>query len=238
MIITVNDLIQDVLQETNVVGDGAKANGNQVKRALWDFNKALSELNNNEYLLYNVHQYDVSGKVIKIGPSEDYDIFVAEAPMTLRSVSRKIGERYVPLTIVTKEALDTSTYYGAHPTAYAIDTEYDSERDCMVTIVRLNGNNIQGIRITFLGEIPEYKINDSINLPRTYIDLIEDALAVRTCRRYKLECLPMYKDSLDKKCEDIERINNSNRPITLEGAIAGSFTDDYYDGISGFNWSV
>lgn len=233
----INELINNCLTKVNIVGNGQSADGNTAKSALLDLNDAITELNMNDYLCFNYKSYDVipNGSIVRIGDNEDYECLLDEAPLTVTTVSRKVGNRWIPLTKVNKATLDRAKIDGALPTCYAYETEYDTENDCMVSKILLNSSNNNPVRVTLLRAMPQYKINDTINLPQPYINLIESALCVKTCERYKLEYVQIYKEELGALQESIERINNNNRPLTLDD-VNGDYMTSYYNGLSGWGW--
>lgn len=234
----INELINNVCQKVNIVGNGQSADGNTAKAALNDLNDVITELNLNEYLAFNYKSYDVHSKdsIIRIGDNEEYECVLEEAPLTVTSVSRKIGNHWQPLTKVSKTTLDRANTHGALPTCYAYETEYDVEKDCLVSKILLNSNNNVTLRVILLRAMPLYKINDTINLPQPYINLIESALCVKTCERYKLEYVQIYKDELNALKESIERINNNNRPIVFDNHCDGDYNTNYYNGMAGYGW--
>lgn len=237
---TINGLIQNVLQKVNVCGNGQSASGDLVAAALSDLNEAIAELNLEEYLSYNVITRDVkSNKTeIKIGITDDCDIILGEVPLYLKSVARKSGNHYLPLTIVNQTVLDETTHTRTtHPLCYTYELETDEEGNVYGKIT-LNGDCSQGIRVTWLGELPKYQINDEINLPVAYINLIDSALCVKTCQRYKLEFIQMYSDEFENLKSNIQRINNSNRPLVIDHHINYDYRDNYYDGFAGTGWSM
>lgn len=234
----INELINNVCQKVNIIGNGQSADGNTAKAALNDLNDVITELNLNEYLAFNYKSYDVSSNnaTIRIGDNEEYECVLEEAPLTVTSVSRKVGNHWQPLTKVSKTTLDRANTTDALPTCYAYETEYDIANDCLVSKILLNSSNKAPLRVLLLRAMPLYKINDTINLPQPYINLIESALCVKTCERYKLEYVQIYKDELNALKESIERINNSNRPITLDVGTSYGIDTNYYNGVNGTGW--
>ena len=234
----INELLNNVCQKVNIVGNGQSADGNTAKSALIDLNDAITDLNLNDYLGFNYKTFDVipHENTVRIGDNEDYECVLEEAPLTVTSVSRKVGNRWVPLIKVSKTTLDRVTSNNALSTCYAYETEYDTENDCLVSKILLNSGNHAALRVTLLRAMPQYKINDTINLPQPYINLIESALCVKTCERYKLEYVQIYKDELNALQESIERINNNNRPLTFEHHSEGDYSSSYYDGLNGCGW--
>ena len=234
----VNELLNNCLQRVNVCGNGQSVDGNTAAAALVDLNDAITELNLNEYLNFNYVTFDVAPKsdTITIGPEDSYDCKLEEAPLTVVSVSRKIGNRYLPLYKVDKTTLDRERSNSGVASCYAYETEYDTENDSLVSKILLNTKNPTDLRILLLRAMPQYRINDNITLPQAYVNLIEAALCVKTCDRYKLEYAQIYRDELDALKETIERINNSNRPLTLADALDGDYMQSYYNGLAGRGW--
>ena len=233
----INELINNVCQRVNIVGNGQSADGNTAKCALIDLNDAITDLNLNEYLAFNYVTFDVTPKdgKIRIGDNENYECVLDDAPLTVVSVSRKLGNRWIRLNKVSKTTLDRVMYESALPSCYAYDTEYDSENDTVVSNILLNTNSTNKIRVTILRAMPQYKINDTINLPQPYINLIEAALSVKTCQRYKLEYVQIYKDELEALEQSLERINNNNRPLSLD-EYDTDYRSDYFNGLNGVGW--
>lgn len=212
-----------------------------VSAALSDLNDCISELNTAEYLSFNVHKSIINANKSKveftIGSSEDCDIVTKnEAPLYIKSVARKMGNRWVPLTKLNSVAIDSYFKEAGVPSAYCYETEFDDDLDTVIGLITLNAYNTTGVRVTWLETLPEFKINDEINLPSAYVNLVEAALAVKTAMRYTLPYLPMYSDELEALKESLERINQANRPIVYTAGEGDSYTDNYYNGLCPSSW--
>lgn len=125
--ITVNELIHQAYTRIGVVGEGMTPNGTRAKSALHELNVLIQELNQQEYISDNLKIFDVSkSSKITIGPSIDFDIQVDRAPTHIKSVSRKIGDRYVNLVPSNIEAINAScSKHLATQFTYMVD--WDSE---------------------------------------------------------------------------------------------------------------
>ena len=239
MRITVNELIQNCAQRVNIVGNGQSADGQIVRKAIEDLNTAVDELNLDEYLSFNYKNFDVEAAIvdnepiIRIGDSDGYEIRLDDAPLTIKGVARKVGVQWVPLTVVNRAALDNHRSLGL-PQCYNVDSHFDKSAGCVCTVIALNGSGRIPIRVTLLETMPEYKVNDEINLPKTYISLIMAALCVKTCARYKLEYIQQYRDELDSLKEQISRVNNSNRPLVID---ASGCNDSFFNVFAPEQWA-
>lgn len=95
---SVNDLIQNAYTRTGLVGDGQSVNGIRAKTALLELNDLIRTLNLQEYLADNIKIVEVNAaSKITISKSIYSDIVVDEIPSHIKSVARKVGNRFIPL---------------------------------------------------------------------------------------------------------------------------------------------
>lgn len=104
--ISVNDLIQNAFSRCGLVGDGQAVNGTKAKTGENELKDLISILNTQEYLADNFKIFDVNGKnTITIGDSKEFDIQVKTPPSTIKSIGRKIGDRYIQLIKTNIESI-------------------------------------------------------------------------------------------------------------------------------------
>lgn len=105
--IAINELIQQAFTRTGLVGEGQAANGTKATSALNELNDLIQVLNQQEYISDNLKCFDVRGNsTITIGDSPDFDIQIKSVPSHIKSVARKIGDRFVGLISTGLETIN------------------------------------------------------------------------------------------------------------------------------------
>ena len=123
--ISINELIQQAYTRCGLVGEGQSVNGTKAMSALHELNDLVQMLNQQEYLSDNLRAFDVrTSNVITIGNGPDFDILVSRPPSHIKSVSRKVGDRFVPLVSSNLESVN-SVSKGHLATQFTYNVDYD-----------------------------------------------------------------------------------------------------------------
>ena len=123
--ISINELIQQAYTRCGLVGEGQSVNGTKAMSALHELNDLVQMLNQQEYLSDNLKVFDVrTSKSITVGNGPDFDILVSRPPSHIKSVSRKVGDRFVPLVSSNLESVN-SVSKGHLATQFTYNVDYD-----------------------------------------------------------------------------------------------------------------
>lgn len=123
--ISINELIQQAYTRCGLVGEGQSVNGTKAMSALHELNDLVQMLNQQEYLSDNLRVFDVrTSNAITIGNGPDFDILVSRPPSHIKSVSRKVGDRFVPLVSSNLESVN-SVSKGHLATQFTYNVDYD-----------------------------------------------------------------------------------------------------------------
>lgn len=171
--------------------------------------------------------------------------FVDELPDRVTGVGRWIANRYVQLYPADKIRIDGQPKVGL-ATEYCVETENlridpinAPEYGNTVTYLKIemNARTPAKMRVTYLEQIPDIKIEDTLYISNMYETLLEDGLCAELCLRYKLmDIQDKFENEFDNSIRLIKRTNNANRPMTYDFLEKGSYMDNYYNGFSPVQW--
>lgn len=246
--ISVNEVINNALQKCSLIGDSESADGTIAKIALKDLHDVITDLNENDYLQENQivkEVKNVTNKIVIVSEedaeedSEEEEISeslvkVKVLPSKLISVSRKVGNHYIPLIKTNKELLYATNRLGLGR-CYTTDTVYNEEKDRMEVVIEIDSNLSSTYVVILNAGIPEYEITDYITLSNRYKTLIEDGLCYKLAIRYKLsEYISVFNTEYESSKYLVMRNNNANRPMVYERQ--DGMLDNYYNTIAGEGW--
>lgn len=167
------------------------------------------------------------------------DFNVKQLPDRVVAVARKLGNRYICLYPADKARLDVFTKQSLS-TLYTCNTEtkelniLDVEYHIPTFTIELNSTRSSEYRVTYLQEIPEIDIEDTLYYSSRYESALEDGLCCKLCIRYKLmDVLPIFEQEFEKSVALIKRTNEANRPMTYDFVGGGSYMDSYFNGLGG-----
>lgn len=226
----VNQIIENVATGLGLVGDGQTVQGTMAKNMLRDLNSAIAKLNMQSYILSAQTQKIVncSGKAV-FGPSDDADVHCDIVPALVKVVQRKVGDRFINLT-----AGRLSDIYNASRMGKASIYTVDYKEDAMT--VTFDTEQPDTYSIIYLENFPNFKLNDVLPMGVSEVELLEAALAVETCKRYKLiDYLAMYQNDFNELKRLYRRRNAANRQL-LYGDSNGSYLDSFANGRAGYGW--
>lgn len=236
MAISVNDIINQAFTRCGLVGDGQSVNGNKATSGLHELRDLISILNTQEYIADNIRIFDVSAKdSITIGDSAKYDIQISKVPNTIKSVGRKVGNRYIQLVKSNFEAV-----YGSPKShlsnQYTYNVEFDKEQNTLKGTITFDSSTKSNYKVLFIDDINEIDLSSTLNLQDMYKSLLLSGLAYRLAIRYKLtDWLAVFKEDFEDQKSLIKRVNSNNRPIVWN-QIDGSYMDDFINGHFGGGW--
>lgn len=169
------------------------------------------------------------------------DLIISPLPDRIVTLSRKIGTRYLQLLPGEKQLLDSRTKMGL-PTFYTCETQIEKvnilgmEYNYEVFIIETDSKQFIPYRITYLKNIPQYKLNDKLYFSEKILSVLEDGLCARLCLRYKLlDVKPLFDEEYANGVRLLKRVNNSNRPMTYDEH-NGSYLENFYNGLAPRQW--
>lgn len=170
------------------------------------------------------------------------DLLISPLPDRVTALTRKLGERYVPIYPAEKQVLDSKTKRGL-PSFYTCETQLEkvkaanTEYNFEVFIIETDSIQSLDYRITYLKTIPQYKLNDRLYFSEKVLTVIEDGLCSKLCLRYKLmEIKQFFDEEYNNGLRLLKRINQSNRPMTYSFVEGSSYLDSYYNGFAPAQW--
>jgi len=239
---TVNEIIDSACRDLSMITDEDHADGALLDSCAELLNIAIADLNSDNYIASNVREDVVSAAgSIKFftpiaGEITAANVVPIEPPDNIMGVARHVGIRWMQLQPISVEDV-SSLASGSLPQGYAYNVYADKAPDNstrMVGEIKMNGTAGAQFKVFSAQKLPHYSAGDTIYLSPLYKNLILYALEARMVKRYKLfaykesvaEDLLAAKDAIDKNAA-------VNRPLTNLGQLAGSYMDDYYNGLGG-----
>ena len=244
--IACNELIDEVCQYLNVVGDDESTDDNLSEKALYELNRLIGNLNSEGFIASSQKYVDIpGGKVVYIKklaegeelPANTVDM---EPPEKVEGVSRKIGGRFLPLTpmdlgqmnALNRECLAETWNYGKSFETVEGPGEPGEQR--IVGKLEFSGFAPEGYRMFYTEKLPKFKLSDTIYLSDLYNNLIFSGLKYAMAKRQKLDAetkADAYTDFIEAKT--LIKRNNLPQRMIQSGPLAGSYMDAYADGIAG-----
>lgn len=239
MSISVQQLVQTAFQNCSLIGDGESVDGTAYGTTAHDgalglLNNLLSELNNQGYIASSVESRDVTfGGTYMIERPQDATID------RLLGVSRKIGDRWLPLHSCDKQQMDARTKKSL-PTSWCyekkpvyIDTSADYEVRGFITIDSVRPTQIRYFYNRKLEILPGAS---SIALSDMYFDLLLNGLCVKLCVKYKLtDYLSIFEQQF-KQAKNLIKRSNATQRMIQRGDLGGGYDDSFYNGLGGVGW--
>lgn len=240
--LSVNQLITEACEDLSRVGDGETVPPDLAASCEGLLNRAITSLNSDSYISLTVNTADLvaNGEIVfrklEEGEALPANTIDMDPPDSVTGVSRKIGNRYVPLTPSNPQALDRSITYSL-PTQWFYGVEFEtapSGTQRRVGRVSMNGSTPVDLRVYLNSQLPKYRLGDMIYLSELYHDLILYALEERMVAKYKLYS---YSEQVERDLAGAMRaIDNShaeNRPVVNEGLV-DPFTSPAADLLAGY----
>lgn len=241
-VLNANSLIQEACELTSMVGDGEAAEGTLAASCLALLNRAVSQLNDDNYFSTAMLTVDklCGGKVyfkkLEEGEECPEDVIDMEPPEMVAGVSRQVGIRWIQLYCSNPQDMMSVTSMTLPSTyCYQVISEVAPSGDIrLVGELMLNGHARANLRFFVNRRFPEYKITDDLGISPLYHDAILYTLAVMICHKYKLKD---YMDDMERlkasALAQIDRNSLTNRALENGTRLAGSYLDGYYNGLAG-----
>ncbi len=238
--IAVNDLIHDAYESINVVGLGESADGDLDKVGVKQLNRLISTLNAQGFLTMSQKHVDAprANRIYfrKLEPDEvaEHSIDMVP-PVKVEGVARKLGLRFIPLLPSNHEHMAMKNPYTmATAWTYDIEIEDGPTQPRNVGILTLDGDPHNEVRIWYNGQIPKYKLDETIYLPDIYNELLMSGLCVFLAEFHEL--------SQEKKAElnvafttakNLIKVPTAQQRMSTGGIVMGSYNDAYCNGLAG-----
>lgn len=243
MAISVQQLVQHAAEMCSLVNPGRDVGGNVSAMALKLLNGLLAELNNQEMIASAVEEHDsVFARelaIVKTGdptPSTEY-IAVSQVPDRILGISRRIGDRYVPLYSCNRQQMAQRTQ-KALPTSFTYEqsTYINNNHTYCRGVVLVDSNRPQKFKVWWSNKIVASALTDTLYLSDMYYDLLLQGLCVKLCDWAKTY---EYKAEFDKNfraAKNLIKRSNQSQRMLQNGTLAGGYDDTYYDGLAGRGW--
>ena len=251
MSISVQQLVQTAFQNCSLIGDGESVDGTMAGTtandgALGLLNNMLAELNNQRFIpsACQTFEYTHTENSVFVGRSwtgqrpSNY-VLITEVPQTLTGVSRKIGDRWLPL-----HSCDKQQMYSRTRKALATSWSYELTEGWNDSLggatyfghVTLDTNRPTLIRVFYTKRITVGGLNDPLFLSDMYFDLLLNGLCVKLCVKYKLtEYLPIFEQQF-KQAKNLIKRSNATQRMLQRGDLGGGYDDSFYNGLGGVGW--
>lgn len=244
--ISCNELIDEVCQYLNVVGDGESTDGDLSQKALYELNRLIGNLNSEGYIASAQKWVDVPGgrtvyiKRLRDGEELPPNTVDMDPPEKVDGVSRKIGERFLPMTsldlsqmsALNRRCLAETWNYGK--TFESVPGPGEPGEKRIVGRLEMSGYSPEGFRVFYTEKLPTFRLEDTIYLSDLYNNLIFTGLKYAMVKREKLSeetKADAYTDFTEAKT--LIKRNNVTQRMMQCGTLAGSYEDAYADGLAG-----
>lgn len=264
MSISVQQLVQTAFQNCSLIGDGESVDGTAYGTTAHDgalglLNNLLSELNNQGFIastqMYqeamavpfgDIHLNGLGVGVTIIGssgnpyPEVGYILCEFGAPEKLNGVSRKIGDRWLPLASCNIQQMMTRTMKSL-ATSWTYDlreADYPNHNDAeMYGRISLDTHRPTQIRFFYNSKIRVQNLpNEVLQLSDIYFDLLLNGLCVKLCVKYKLtDYLPIFEQQF-KQAKNLIKRSNATQRMLQRGDLGGGYNDSFYNGLGGVGW--
>lgn len=246
MSISVQQLVQTAFQNCSLIGDGESVDGTAYGTTAHDgalglLNNLLSELNNQQYITQATYTIDLPVGETMTFCGSDWHGFVppnwvrVDAPDRLFGVSRKIGDRWIPLHSCDRQQIDQRTKKSL-PTSWAYEIVPNTIPAIPFGILYLDTTIITPVRIFYPMKL-ELKTNDPfLGISDAYFDLLLNGLCVKLCVKYKLtDYLPIFEQQF-KQAKNLIKRSNATQRMLQRGDLVGGYDDSFYNGLGGVGW--
>lgn len=160
---------------------------------------------------------------------------ISPLPNRVIGVGRKIGDRFIQLASANRTLIDSMTrrslasMYTADTDLVTLKTPFSQFNFELFTIY-LDSIVASTYRITYLKQLPQYKLNDKLYFNEHLLSIIEDGLCAKLCIRYKLFDQKQYfDDEYNNALRLLKRANYHNRPATYQSSYDDSPMANYYN---------
>lgn len=247
MSISVQQLVQTAFQNCSLIGDGESVDGTMAgttanEGALGLLNNLLAELNSQNYIASSIIYNDFTfGDRLYFSDGSNPNtpkVTLGFVPDKVVAVSRKIGDRWLPLHSCDPQQMDTRTKKSL-PTSWCYETcegNYSHYLHFRQGILRIDSMMPTPIRFWVLRPIVAGSLSSSLYLSDIYFDLLLNGLCVKLCVKYKLtDYLPIF-DQQFKQAKNLIKRSNATQRMLQRGDLGGGYNDSFYNGLGGVGW--
>ena len=227
-----NTLTINALKGIGIESEWDPNDGQLSNAALVDLNTVIVECNLQDLLIECRKEHFVTGgSTITIGEDSSYTIN-SVAPTTIKSVGRKVGNRYMRLINT-----DKATIYGKNrmslATLYNYTVDFDEETGKMKGEILLDTKMPNQYIVIFNKPIKLVRMSDEIPLSDTSTNLLEEGLKAKLARRFKLPDVRDFENDYTDYQELVRQNIANNRSLIQTTELDGSYLDPYYNLIGG-----
>lgn len=242
MAISVQQLVQQACEQCSLTAPGKSVSGNISAMALKLLNNLLSELNNQDYITSSIETYDVAGadkiRFKSEGNIGAGDVSVSIVPNKVIGVSRKLGDRWVPLYSCNRQQIDQRTKRSL-PTSWCYEIEpfeYAEGSFTNIGVLTIDSNRGNLLKVYVPKQIVADSLNSMLYISDIYYDLLLQGMCVKLCDwaktyEYKAEFNKNFKAAKGL----IKRTNQTQRMLQ-NGDLQGGYDDNYYNAMAGVGW--
>lgn len=258
MSISVQQLVQTAFQNCSLIGDGESVDGTAYGTTAHDgalglLNNLLSELNNQGFIAssFDTAEFTISRTILlrvdEFYPLRGDDVRLesgifgipAKVPDRLEGVSRKIGDRWLPLHSCNPQQMATRNLMQL-PTSWCYELRaYQSREPKIQTggFLTVDSNKPTQVKIWFRRPFQDLStFDDSIHVSEMYFDLLLNGLCVKLCVKYKLtDYLPIFEQQF-KQAKNLIKRSNATQRMIQRGDLGGGYDDSFYNGLGGVGW--
>lgn len=249
MSISVQQLVQTAFQNCSLIGDGESVDGTMAGTtandgALGLLNNLLSELNNQQYIVAYIQEdsFTMAGSAPIVGMGESFPnpnsvTLSGNLPDRLLGVSRRIGDRWIPLHSCDRQQMDSRNKMQlATSWSYELVSGDVAGTPRTWGVLRIDSNRPTILKIWYPSKITVSGLSENLSLPDVYFDLLLNGLCVKLCVKYKLtDYLPIFEQQF-KQAKNLIKRSNATQRMLQRGDLGGGYNDSYFNGLGGVGW--
>ena len=174
---TARKIVKDGWILSKVVALGQAPSGEQIDFGLTLLNDMLQGWNNEKLMKYVLSSDTASTTTGSFTICPSGDITATQRPVSISSCKLKVGSNYVPMSSFTPDDYDQQVegINSSIPGYYKYDA---TDTDGTITVYPTPSSN-QTFKISWRTELPEYGLNDDVELPQGYEQAMRWGLAAR-----------------------------------------------------------
>ena len=254
MSISVQQLVQTAFQNCSLIGDGESVDGTMAGTtandgALGLLNNLLAELNSQGFISqsnsYMTFTWIEGCRFVggSWSPSQQGPIppnfILGPVPDKLTGVSRKIGDRWIPLHSCDKQQMMSRTRKSlATSWCYELVDGFNQSAGGYMAwgALTLDTTRPTEIRTFYNEKIKATSLVAPLFLNDMYFDLLLNGLCVKLCVKYKLtDYLPIFEQQF-KQAKNLIKRSNATQRMLQRGDLGGGYDDSFYNGLGGVGW--
>ena len=258
MSISVQQLVQTAFQNCSLIDDGERVDGTAYGTTAHDgalglLNNLLAELNNQGFIAssFDTKEFTISHTILlrvdEFYPLRGDDVQLesgifgvpAKVPDRLEGVSRKIGDRWLPLHSCNLQQMATRNLMQL-PTSWCYELKaYQSREPKIQTggFLTVDSNKPTQVKIWYRRPFQDLSTADEfIHVSDMYFDLLLNGLCVKLCVKFKLtDYMPIFEQQF-KQAKNLIKRSNATQRMLQRGDLGGGYNDSFYNGLGGVGW--